>query len=78
MTNKELISIANMELRDQLEAERQVRKALKVFLNKLEMKADTALIAIQNDNKSDVFSIFKYSEVQEFYGLINSIRKAIQ
>ena len=77
MTNKELIKIANMELRDQLEAERyrvkELEDKLKIAINDVRWIAEhsdkfdnSCSIADQLDNiKSQCFATLYYLEGQK-------------
>ena len=63
MTNKELISIANMELRDQLEAERvkvkKLEEQLKIAINALKTCRTTQTTIVTD--KREVMYIWDYA-----------------
>ena len=64
MTNKELISIANMELRDQLEAERVKVKKYKKLLKECQLLLfDNGFTFDKEDRKKCVDLLARLSEV---------------
>lgn len=60
MTNKELIEIANMELRDQLEAKdwqiKKLKEQLKKYRNRLEKALEICLIENFSDKAAEQLS----------------------